>query len=36
MPLRCVDISQLNRAERDQIDYWRPDTLGELLFNFWD
>jgi hypothetical protein len=22
--------------EHDQIDYWKPAAVGELLFNFWD
>ncbi|BCL15527.1 hypothetical protein [Micromonospora sagamiensis] len=24
------------RAVTDQITCWRPATVGELLFNFWD
>jgi hypothetical protein len=23
-------------TEHRQIDYWKPNTVGELLFNFWD
>ncbi len=37
--LRRIDISdieQLNRAEREQIKYWKPQTIGELAFNWWD
>jgi hypothetical protein len=35
-PAAVVDLSELSRAERDQINYWKPATLGDLLFNFWD
>ncbi|MEV1331659.1 hypothetical protein AB0J20_19040 [Micromonospora costi] len=35
-PLAHVDLSALDRAEHGQIDYWKPTTVGELLFNFWD
>ena len=23
-------------AEREQLCYWKPGTIGEILFNFWD
>ncbi|MEU4475225.1 hypothetical protein [Micromonospora sp. NPDC023888] len=35
-PLTQVDLSALDPGEHDQIDYWNPTTVGELLFNFWD
>ncbi|SCF38993.1 hypothetical protein GA0074695_6471 [Micromonospora viridifaciens] len=35
-PLTQVDLSALDRADHDQIGYWKPTTVGELLFNFWD
>ncbi|MFF5054009.1 hypothetical protein ACFY1S_12590 [Micromonospora sp. NPDC000663] len=35
-PLTQVDLGALDPSEHDQISYWRPTTLGELLFNFWD
>lgn len=35
-PLTHVDLSALDPDEHDQIDYWKPSTVGELLFNFWD
>ena len=35
-PLSQADLSALDRAEQDQIGYWAPATVGELLFNFWD
>ncbi len=36
IPLSQVDLSALDPHEHDQIDYWKPTTVGELLFNFWD
>lgn len=35
-PLAQMDLSELHPAEHDQIRYWQPYTVGELLFNFWD
>ncbi|MEU4556478.1 hypothetical protein [Micromonospora violae] len=35
-PLAQVDLSALSPHEHDQITYWKPTTVGELLFNFWD
>jgi hypothetical protein len=31
-----VDLSLLADDERQQIRYWKPPTIGELLFNYWD
>jgi hypothetical protein len=28
--------NELNSAELKQIAYWKPETIGELIFNFWD
>lgn len=28
--------SGLNKGEIKQIKYWKPDRLGEIVFNFWD
>lgn len=36
---RNVDDLQsagLNQGEIQQIKYWKPDTLGQIIFNFWD
>ncbi len=30
------DLRVLGAAERDQIQYWKPQTVGELAFNWWD
>ncbi|MFD6681777.1 hypothetical protein [Micromonospora parva] len=35
-PLSQVDLSALDPHEHDQIGYWKPTTVGEMLFNFWD
>lgn len=29
-------VSQLGEAEREQIKYWKPKTIGDIIFNFWD
>ncbi|MEZ0066218.1 hypothetical protein ABIA32_002228 [Streptacidiphilus sp. MAP12-20] len=31
-----VDLGGLSCAELDQVSYWRPRSLGDLLFNWWD
>lgn len=31
-----VDLGVLSQAELAQISYWRPESLGDLLFNWWD
>jgi len=30
------DLAQLAPAERKQVDDWKPPTLGQLAFNWWD
>lgn len=35
-PLSAVDLAALPADEHRQIRCWRPETVGELLFNFWD
>ncbi|MEV0718547.1 hypothetical protein [Asanoa sp. NPDC050611] len=35
-PLRDLDLSTLDRGERHQVEFWQPETLGQLLFNWWD
>lgn len=35
-PLAAVDLGALGAAEHRAIAYWRPGTVGELLFNSWD
>lgn len=35
-PLDAVSCRQLSAVELEQIEYWKPQCLGEVLFNFWD
>jgi hypothetical protein len=35
-PLAEADTSELAEAELEQVRYWRPSTVGELMFNWWD
>ncbi|NYF58605.1 hypothetical protein [Micromonospora purpureochromogenes] len=35
-PLSRVDLTALTAEEHAQLAYWKPETLGGLLFNFWD
>ncbi len=30
------DTSLLDSIEREQIKYWKPTTIGEVAFNWWD
>ncbi|WP_153537909.1 hypothetical protein [Streptomyces sp. RB17] len=36
MPLAAADTSELAEAELGQVRYWRPSTVGELMFNWWE
>ncbi|WP_230200279.1 hypothetical protein [Bacillus niameyensis] len=31
-----VKPTELNNAELEQISYWKPETIGQLIFNYWD
>ncbi|GAP46522.1 hypothetical protein [Streptomyces azureus] len=33
IPLAAADTSELAEAELEQVRYWRPGTVGELMFN---
>ena len=36
---RSIDVVLLDAlapAEQEQLRYWQPNTIGEILFNFWD
>ena len=35
-PFSKYDTGELNDAEISQIKYWKPKTLGEVIFNWWD
>ena len=26
----------LNSAELEQVAYWKPERIGEVIFNYWD
>lgn len=28
--------NELNSAELKQIAYWKPERIGEIIFNYWD
>lgn len=36
MPLASVHTGELAEAELEQVRHWRPGTVGELMFNWWD
>jgi hypothetical protein len=35
-PLMPAQCQRLAPTEQEQIDYWRPQCVGEVVFNFWD
>ena len=35
-PITKTDLEKLDRAEIEQVKYWKPATIGELAFNWWD
>lgn len=35
-PVHLIDLTELNRAELTQIRSWKPETAGEIIFNYWD
>jgi hypothetical protein len=35
-PLSRANLDDLSPAERSQIAQWQPNSIGDLLFNFWD
>lgn len=30
------DLKSLSKIEIEQINYWKPVTVGEIIFNYWD
>ncbi|MBQ4898761.1 hypothetical protein KB559_07920 [Paenibacillus sp. Marseille-P2973] len=30
------DTRTLGRHEQEMIKYWKPETIGEVIFNYWD
>jgi hypothetical protein len=35
-PLPRADLTALKPRRTHQLDYWQPETVGDLLFNYWD
>ena len=35
-PLNHIDLTALDPAELTQVAYWKPRTVGEIVFNHWD
>lgn len=35
-PVTSTSLSELAATELNQIAYWKPETIGEVLFNLWD
>jgi hypothetical protein len=35
-PLSTELLANLGPAERTQIDYWNPERVGDVIFNWWD
>ena len=31
-----TDLTKLDASELEQIEYWKPKTVGEVAFNWWD
>ena len=29
-------LKELNSVELSQVRYWKPQTIGEVVFNWWD
>ena len=34
--LETADLAALDQSELDQLKYWKPQTIGEVVFNWWD
>jgi hypothetical protein len=35
-PIGPDDLQILTEAERNQAKYWKPQTVGQIVFNWWD
>jgi hypothetical protein len=35
-PIRQDDLVPLGPSELDQVRYWKPERIGDVVFNFWD
>jgi hypothetical protein len=36
LPQTMVSKSELNTAEIKQLAYWKPESVGQIIFNYWD
>ena len=30
------DLAGLDQVEMEQVSYWKPETIAEIIFNYWD
>jgi hypothetical protein len=35
-PISSEHLTALSKAELNQVSYWKPRTVGEVIFNHWD
>lgn len=35
-PIGEEELAPLAPAEMEQVEYWRPARVGDVVFNFWD
>ncbi|MDB6023822.1 MAG: hypothetical protein JWM68_45 [Verrucomicrobiales bacterium] len=35
-PVQEADLSGLDECELDQVRYWEPQCVGNVIFNYWD
>ncbi|WP_339912222.1 hypothetical protein [Symmachiella dynata] len=35
-PINESMVGNLSKAELHQMNYWKPQTMGEVIFNYWD
>ncbi|QKE76089.1 hypothetical protein HPK19_25125 (plasmid) [Arthrobacter citreus] len=35
-PLLIKNVNELNSAELNQLAYWKPERIGDVIFNHWD
>jgi hypothetical protein len=35
-PVRPAELCHLSSAEMEQVKYWKPTRVGDIVFNYWD
>jgi hypothetical protein len=35
-PVRKESLAELRKSELDQVRYWKPERIGDVIFNHWD